>query len=107
MPKEEIDVEKSRGELLQQFLNTSRLPLVKELKGNLVCSICHESYLSGGTPEVPIKLGCGHIFGQNCLLTWLNPFANRKIKSCPEVSINICSAFVAIAPFEYADGRLL
>ena len=56
------------------------------------CPICLRAY-NGATMkplnnqpiayrEKPLKLPCGHIFGSNCIFTWLSPLLGRN-KSCP------------------------
>ncbi|MDB6081976.1 MAG: U-box domain [Chlamydiia bacterium] len=42
------------------------------------CSICHAPVTN------PIKTGCGHIFDQDCLFTWINQNAAKGIQpTCP------------------------
>ncbi|MCJ1456956.1 hypothetical protein MMC28_007322 [Mycoblastus sanguinarius] len=70
--------------LLLQILNMTRQPLLSELKGDLSCHICHERFLTGEAPEVPVKLPCGHICGIGCILKWLSPLSPTGNNSCPE-----------------------
>ncbi len=44
------------------------------------CLICDEKYVSGPSPEFALKLpACGHIFGMECIKTWLSESKN----TCP------------------------
>lgn len=38
------------------------------------CDVCRQSFLSadhGTTPEKPVSLPCGHVFGSSCLSSWI------------------------------------
>lgn len=41
-------------------------------KGDRRCAICLQPYREGETQEIPLQLPCGHIFGKECLLSWLS-----------------------------------
>ena len=75
--------------LLNEFLSKTR-PLSSSERNSIdkddaICTLCFEPFLFGKNPEIPIKLkGCGHIFGMNCILKWLSPFARKGHNSCPE-----------------------
>ena len=70
--------------MLIDFLDGTRVPHIKDLKDDMSCAICHEPYLSGERPEVPIRLRCGHIVGQSCILTWAKPLDQTKHRNtCP------------------------
>ena len=47
------------------------------------CMICHEAFLTGSSPEGPMKLPCGHIIGSHCSLKWFKPFSISGNNSCP------------------------
>lgn len=50
--------------LLKQFLEGSTVPSLDDLHGELECHICNEPYLTGESPEFPVRLGsCGHVVG--------------------------------------------
>jgi len=69
--------------LLKQFLNSSRLPTLGDLRDESECHICKEPYLTGENPEFPIKLGnCGHVVGSNCVMKWLSPTSPTGRNSC-------------------------
>lgn len=34
-------------------------------------------------PETPVKLACGHIYGENCLRSWISGHAGRIQPTCP------------------------
>ncbi|MCJ1423920.1 hypothetical protein MMC29_001805 [Sticta canariensis] len=41
---------------------------------NQECDICRQSFLpadDGTSPETPVSIQCGHIFGKNCLSQWI------------------------------------
>lgn len=40
--------------------------------------------MTGETPELPVKLACGHIIGSGCIMSWLNPLSSQGNNSCPE-----------------------
>ena len=54
-------------------------------KGDRTCAICLQRYREGESQEIPLQLPCGHIFGQECLLTWLTDIGNgdAHVASCP------------------------
>jgi len=59
------------GYLLREFIAKTRQPLPSELHDDYCCSLCKEQYLSGfpdKSPEYPVKLPCGHIFGTDCIM---------------------------------------
>ena len=41
-------------------------------KGDNTCAICLQPYREGESQEIPLQLPCGHIFGKECLLSWLS-----------------------------------
>ena len=50
----------------------------------MTCPVCQEPYLSGETPEVPVRLRCGHTIGQGCILKWVNPLEiTESTNTCP------------------------
>ena len=66
------------------LFNETRTPLIQDLKGDLACYICHDPYLSGEAPEIPIRLRCGHVFGQVCIVQWFKDLIKEKrISTCP------------------------
>ena len=68
---------------LEQVLNKTRQPLLSELDSDLKYHICHDPFLSGKEPEIPIKMPCGHTCGQSCILKWLSPLSKEGKNSCP------------------------
>lgn len=42
------------------------------------CDICYTTYNSGGAPENPVRLPCGHCLGANCVARWLS-----TSRTCP------------------------
>lgn len=75
---------------VEEFLQTlSRVEISTLGTDNVKCSICKQEYgilredsteLASGsdqglpgeeTPEYPVKLSCGHVFGEWCIKTWL------------------------------------
>ena len=68
---------------LERLLNNTKQPLLSDLEGNIKCYICHEPFLSGKKPEMPIKLPCDHIFGSSCILRWLSPLSRKSRNNCP------------------------
>ena len=74
------------GNVLKSLLNSCTQPTYEELKGDHSCYVCTEEYganLERGA-ELPVKLPCGHIVGQTCLLRWL---ARRD--ACPLCRVQI------------------
>ena len=49
------------------------------------CAICLQPYRVGESQEIPLQLPCGHIFGKECLLTWLTDIGkdDAHVASCP------------------------
>ena len=89
---------------LDEFLRELPHPSIRDLQPeNRVCPICQEPYgmdgpqggpqnhpqgsvsISGSVVEYPVKLPC-HVFGSECLKTWLTPSKNE---SCPLCRRNI------------------
>ena len=71
---------------LKQCLRAMTIPTWDELRDVTSCVICHEAFLTGDSPEVPVKLPCSHIVGAQCLMRWLSPLArngNWMNNSCP------------------------
>ena len=63
------------------------LPVVPidELGEDDSCAICLQTYVEsvpGADAEEPVKLPCGHAFGNNCLSEWLEGTVQRSF-SCP------------------------
>lgn len=61
-------------------------------KDDKICGICRVEYSfsspdsgdQGNPPEKPIRLACGHVFGQVCLKQWLSPAPQGgNSNSCP------------------------
>ena len=50
-----------------------------------MCAICLQPYRQGESQEIPLQLPCGHIFGKECLLTWLTDIGkdDAHVASCP------------------------
>lgn len=46
------------------------------------CGICAMDYFSGEDQDIPVKLPCGHIFGKQCLWTWLSEIGDQH-NTCP------------------------
>lgn len=61
-----------------------RLPQIAELQDNLDCNICWDPFFSGEVQEIPIRLPCRHIFGNNCILKWFKPLSLVPNNACPE-----------------------
>ncbi|MCJ1275958.1 hypothetical protein MMC21_003763 [Puttea exsequens] len=72
-----------RTALLKSLLDRTSQPLLGDLGSDLNCNICHEPYLSGEFPELPLRLACKHIVGTGCILRWLNPSDQACHNSCP------------------------
>jgi len=70
--------------VLRYFLSHTQVPLFSELKDETNCSICNEQYLTVAQLESPLKLPCGHAFGNGCILKWLNPTSQTPKNSCPK-----------------------
>ncbi len=73
--------------ILEELLDRTRQPTLSELKDNWRCHVCHDPWMTGETPELPIKLACGHIVGAGCMMRWLNPLTVQGNNSC-----SICRA---------------
>ena len=54
-------------------------------KEDRTCAICLQPYRKGESQEIPLQLPCGHIFGKECLLTWLTDIGkdDAHVASCP------------------------
>lgn len=90
----------------QRQLRTLRKDIYKTLKvstsgilpdADSSCNICHNSYFEGNSPEIPVKLPCGHHFGISCALNWLSQ-ANNPQHTCPN-----CRRAVVLGPVRDAD----
>lgn len=69
--------------ILEEILNRTRQPLITEIK-DWACSVCHEPYMTGEAPELPLILPCGHIVGNACIMKWLNPLSVQRSNTCGE-----------------------
>lgn len=79
-----VPVPPSPDAIIGDCLRKMTLPALDELEeGSKSCMICQEGFLSGGSPELPMKLPCGHIAGSQCLLKWLSPLSAAGSNSCP------------------------
>ncbi|MCJ1470344.1 hypothetical protein MMC07_008989 [Pseudocyphellaria aurata] len=63
-----------------EYLMTKLEPIeMEELKPeDRVCSICHSEFVISEHVTVshpPVKMECGHIFGRNCIIRWLDPLS--------------------------------
>ena len=62
-----------------EYINSLRPILVRELKEqDRTCAICFDDCRDryGRVSHRPIKLACGHVFGERCIRQWLNPLHN-------------------------------
>lgn len=60
---------------------------VEETKEDNVCTFCNHQYLTGKSPEIPVKLHCGHIFGVRCLTRKL--VRNKNFNRCSACNLLI------------------
>ena len=100
MTPEELETLKNKMQYrlppVVRFMNTLRMCRLNNLdKDDRTCSICREDFKADGyTPEalgdgdskleMPLRLNCGHIFGNGCLSHWLSdnnncPYCNREL----------------------------
>lgn len=42
-----------------------------------LCPICHQDYRLSKPSHAPVKTPCGHIFGRECIVKWLDPLSHR------------------------------
>lgn len=56
--------------------------------GGAMCPICHDE------PSTPVRLGCSHVFCEDCIAEWL-----QRERTCP-----ICRSLVRTAPQVSSDG---
>lgn len=64
------------------------------------CSICLDAWSNSGDHRL-IALKCGHLFGHQCIIRWLNS-QNAKTKSCPT-----CKSKAAIRDIRFIYARKL
>lgn len=85
-----------RKRLLEKFT----IPTRTELGDEASCSICHNSFLAGETPEIPVKIPCGHVFGMSCIVQWLSridgngdtcPICRRRVHGEPSNDPNLAA----------------
>lgn len=60
--------------------------------GNRVCTICHEELLDPNDTRLshaPVKLVCGHVFGKNCIMRWLDPLGTLYYRREYDGSISV------------------
>ena len=92
-------------DILAELLNHTRQPMLSEVKDGQ-CDVCHEPWLTGQYPELPIKIPCGHIVGAGCILRWLSPLTANTKNSCPTCRAPILSLWnkipVGIPPIRRA-----
>lgn len=60
-----------------EFLMTKLVPIAPEdLRLDDQCAICHEKLFDSENAKLshaPVKTECGHIFGRECIIRWLDP----------------------------------
>ncbi|KAL6722224.1 Ubiquitin-protein ligase [Lecanora helva] len=71
------------AQILEGLLGKLTLPSFDELGDSRACSVCHEPFLTDRSPELPVKLSCGHVFGFQCLFQWLSPLSETPNDTCP------------------------
>ena len=76
------DLDHSTNDLIRRIHSDCSLPTAEELDSK-ECHICKKPFFTTRRPELPVKLGCGHIFGASCLLKWLDPLSGEGHDSCP------------------------
>ena len=81
--------------ILKELLSKTSQPKIEDLKDSDTCMICQEPYLTAESPELPLKLSCGHIAGAQCLLKWMSPLSPDGKNSCP-----ICRHKILDIPLE-------
>ena len=68
----------------RMFLQNLPIVVVDELpEDERRCHICHDPYLQGDEAEEPVRLPCGHHFGQACINRWLSPDDVEPKSTCP------------------------
>lgn len=94
----------------QRQLRTLRKDIYKTLKvptsgivpdADSSCNICPNSYFEGNSPEIAVKLPCGHHFGMSCALNWLSQADNPQ-HTCPN-----CRRAVVLGPVGDGDEELV
>lgn len=80
-----IDIASSRKDnIIDLLYQTLQHTQSTELQATAECHICQEPFLSGSHPERAVKLPCGHIFGEGCILKWISRLSQSGIKiKCP------------------------
>ncbi|KAF2431801.1 hypothetical protein EJ08DRAFT_712181 [Tothia fuscella] len=70
----------TREEFMEFLQNAPTINVPRDLNE---CGICHQEYFD--TPnDRPIRLPCGHVFGSECLISWLDTVtSNQYINTCP------------------------
>lgn len=60
------------------------LPVIPQtdLSHGAECTICREQYATGCHQDV-VHLPCGHLFGRECIATWLSPDVRPRANTCP------------------------
>ena len=70
--------------LLEGLISHFTIPDAEYLEDDIKCHVCLEPFLTGDSPELPIKLPCKHVVGSVCILRWLGPQkAQLREKNCP------------------------
>lgn len=69
----------------ETFLRSLPLVLAVDLPdNNRDCPICMEEYVTSEHYEPPVRLPCDHVFGKDCLRSWLqSSVLNRNNNTCP------------------------
>ena len=68
----------------RMFLQNLPIVVVEELpEDEKHCHICHDPYLQAEEAEEPVRLPCGHHFGQVCINRWLSPDDADPKSTCP------------------------
>jgi len=82
--------------VLTGLLTRFSRPTAHDLAKTVRCYICTDPFVlhpGAPTPESPLKLPCGHVWGVDCISEWLAPAASPQLRnSCPLCRRPILSA---------------
>lgn len=74
---------------ISYFIDTLAVVPSTDLPGSGSCPVCfnpyHESHDTSTPAEVPVRLWCSHVFGDQCIRAWLSE--NRN--TCPLCRVNV------------------
>lgn len=83
-PSPSLSIKSGKISTATQYLRILPRVSLQELPSDRQgCDICLTEYNTGEESENPVRLPCGHVFGDDCLSKWLSSSEATKTSTCP------------------------